>query len=103
MKQRARTNSLKSTAFDELQFPWNGKSVDLGRRKVQRNRTTSSGYVSKYVGLPKVWLDFNRIEAGDELEFRMERNGTLSVRKVKDTPDVMKEVSGNNAQEVAVA
>ena len=76
MKQEERQKSLKSTAFNELK-----KRLDLGRRKVQRNRTTSSGYVSKCVGLPKLWADANRIEVGDELEFMMERNGTLSVRK----------------------
>ena len=78
MKQEKRKKSLKSTAFDELK-----KRLDLGSHKVQRNRTTSSGYISKYVILPKLWVDANRIEVGDELEFMMERNGTLSVRKAK--------------------
>ena len=75
MKQEKRKR-LKLTAFDELK-----KRLDLGSHKVQKNRKTSSGYVSKYVILPKLWVDANRIEVGDEVEFMMERNGTLSVRK----------------------
>lgn len=76
MKQKKRQKSLKSTAFNELNKP-----LDLGCHKVQKNRITSSGYVSKYVILPKLWLDANRIKVGDEVEFMMDKTGTLSVRK----------------------
>ncbi len=76
MKQESRQQNIKSTAFNELK-----KRLNLGSHRVQRNRTTSSGYISKYVSLPKLWVDANNIEVGDELEFIMERNGTLSVRK----------------------
>ncbi len=76
MKQESRQQNIKSTAFNELK-----KRLNLGSHRVQRNRTTSSGYISKYVILPKLWVDANHIEVGDELEFMMERNGTLSVRK----------------------
>ena len=76
MKQEKRKKSLKSTSFDELIEP-----LDLGYYKVQRNRTTSSGYVAKSLTLPKFWADANHIEVGDEVQFMMERNGTLSVRK----------------------
>lgn len=79
MKQKERKKSLKSTSFDELIEP-----LYLGNYKVQRNRTTSSGYVAKSLTLPKLWADANHIEVGDELEFMMERNGTLSVRKSKE-------------------
>lgn len=70
---------LKSTRFDEL-----GKPLDLGRYKVHKNRKTSSGYIAKFVLLPKIWADSNEIQVGDEVEFIMERNGTLSMRKVRE-------------------
>ena len=70
-------DSQKPTRADEM-----NKRLDLGRRRVQRNKKTSSGYVSKYVVLPKLWLEANHIEPGDEVAFRMEKNGTLTVRKV---------------------
>lgn len=76
MKKKERKQSLKSTSFDELTEP-----LYLGTYKVQRNRTTSSGYAAKTVTLPKIWADSNRIEVGDEVQFRIERNGSLSVRK----------------------
>ncbi len=76
MNQRERKKSLKSTSFDELTEP-----LYLGTYKVQRNRITSSGYVAKCMTLPKLWADANHIKVGDEVQFMMERNGTLSVRK----------------------
>ena len=90
MKQKERKKRLKSTAFNELIEP-----LDLGTYKVQRNRTTTSGYVAKSLTLPKIWADANHIKVGDEVNFTMERNGTLSVRKARDTPAVLKEVAGN--------
>ncbi len=78
MKQRERKKKLKSTTFDELE-----RRVNLGTRKVQRNKTTSSGYVAKCLSLPKTWVESNNIKVGDEVELTMEKNGTLSVRKFK--------------------
>ena len=76
MKQKESKKSLKSATFGELIEP-----LYLGTYKVQRNRTTTSGYVAKSLTLPKIWADANHIEVGDVLDFIMERNGTLSVRK----------------------
>lgn len=70
MKQKRRNAKLKSTTFDELQ-----KLINLGSRKVQKNRTSIS------MILPKIWADSNGVEVGDKVEVIMERNGTLSVRK----------------------
>ena len=70
MIQKRRHAKLKSTTFDELQKP-----INLGSRKVQKNRT------SKAMILPKIWTDSNGVEVGDKVEVIMERNGTLSVRK----------------------
>lgn len=73
----ARRKRLKKTTFDELKH-----QLNLGRYKVQKSKTTSSGYISKYVILPKLWLDTHNIKVGDEVEYVMEKNGSLSVRKV---------------------
>ncbi len=70
MKQKSRHANLKSTTFNEL-----NKSINLGFRKVQKNRTSVS------IILPKIWADSNGVEVGDKVEVIMERNGTLSVRK----------------------
>ena len=70
MKQKRRHAKLKSTRLDELQKP-----VNLGHRKVMKNRT------SKVMILPKIWVDSNGVEVGDKVEVIMEINGTLSVRK----------------------
>lgn len=70
MKQKRRHAKLKSTRFDELQKP-----INLGSRKVQKNRTSIS------MILPKIWADSNGVEVGDKVEVIMEMNGTLSVRK----------------------
>jgi len=70
LKQKRRYAKLKSTGFNELQKP-----INLGSRKVQRNRKSIS------MILPKIWADTNGVEAGDKVEVIMELNGTLSVRK----------------------
>ena len=70
MKQKRRHEKLKSTTFDELNKP-----INLGSRKVLKNRT------SKAMILPKIWVDSNGVEVGDKVEVIMEMNGTLSVRK----------------------
>ena len=70
MIQKRRHAKLKSTTFDELQKP-----INLGYRKVQKNRKSIS------MILPKIWTDSNGVEVGDKVEVIMERNGTLSVRK----------------------
>ena len=70
MKQKRRNAKLKSTRFDELQKP-----INLGFRKVQKNRKSIS------MILPKIWADFNGVEAGGKVAVIMELNGTLSVRK----------------------
>lgn len=79
MDTMSREQSLRSTGFDELVKP-----RLLGTHKVQRNRTTSSGYIAKFLILPKEWVDFNKIKVGDEVELVMETDGTLSLKKVKD-------------------
>ena len=76
LKQKERKKSMKSTSFDELTEP-----LYLGSHKVQGNKTTSSGYISKSLTLPKLWAESNHIKVGDEVQFMLERNGTLSVRK----------------------
>ncbi len=70
MKQKRRNAKLKSTTFDELNKP-----INLGSRKVQKNRNSIS------MILPKIWADSNGVEVGDKVEVIMEMNGTLSVRK----------------------
>ncbi len=70
MKQKGRKAELKSTAFDEMQKP-----IDLGNRKVMKNRT------SIMIILPKIWADANGVKGGDKVGVIMETNGTLSVRK----------------------
>lgn len=54
------------------------KPVILGRYRVQKSN------LSKYVFLPKPWWVINGIEAGDEIEFSMEKDGTLCARKVEE-------------------
>lgn len=76
MKQSNRKKRLKSTSFDELTEP-----LYLGTYRVQRNRTTSSGSTAKIVTLPKIWADTYCVEVGDEVQFRIERDGSLSMRK----------------------
>lgn len=49
--------------------------LNLGRRVVQNIR------FSKCVILPKVWLDSNRIEVGDEVNFILRKDGSLTVQK----------------------
>ena len=70
MIQKRRHAKLKSTTFDELQKP-----INLGYRKVQKNRKSIS------MILPKIWVDFNGVKAGGKVKVVMELNGTLSVRK----------------------
>ena len=70
MKQKRRHAKLKSTTFNELNKPLN-----LGFRKVQKNRKSIS------MILPKIWTDSNGVEVGDKVQVIMELNGTLSVRK----------------------
>lgn len=70
MKQKRRNARLKSTTFEELNKP-----INLGSRKVQKNRNSIS------MILPKIWAVSNGVEVGDKVEVIMERNGTLSVRK----------------------
>jgi len=70
LTQKRRNAKLKSTRFDELQKP-----INLGFRKVQKNRNSIS------MILPKIWTDFNGVEAGGKVAVIMELNGTLSVRK----------------------
>ncbi len=70
MKQKRRHAKLKSTTFNELNKP-----INLGFRKVQKNRKSIS------MILPKIWTDSNGVEVGDKVEVIMELNGTLSVRK----------------------
>jgi len=72
LKQKPRHKKLKSTRFDEPQ-----RSVNLGYRKVLKNKN------SKIMYLPKIWVDSNGIEVGDKVEVIMEPNGTLSVRKLR--------------------
>lgn len=50
--------------------------MNLGSRVVQKMRA------SKFVSLPKEFLDFNSIEAGDEVEFILRSDESLTVRKV---------------------
>ncbi len=54
--------------------------MNLSRRVVQKMR------VSKFVSLPKEFLDFNSIEAGDEVEFILRSDGSLTVRRVNSAP-----------------
>jgi len=70
LKQKRRNARLKSTTFNELNKP-----INLGFRKVQKNRTSIS------MILPKIWTDSNGVEVGDKVQVIMELNGTLSVRK----------------------
>jgi antitoxin component of MazEF toxin-antitoxin module len=49
--------------------------VNLGHRKVQKNRNSIS------MILPKKWTKFNGVELGNEVVCTMEKDGTLSVRK----------------------
>lgn len=51
--------------------------LNLGRRTVQNVR------FSKCVILPKIWLDSNRIEAGDEVEFILRKDNSLTVLKAE--------------------
>lgn len=55
------------------------KLVNLGKYRVHRNNR------SKYVFLPKTWADTNGIEVGDEVEFSVDKDGTLCVRKAEVT------------------
>ena len=73
MKQKDRHAKLKSTTFDALNKP-----INLGSRKVMKNRT------SKVMVLPKIWADSNGVKVGDKVEVIMELNGTLSVRKFRE-------------------
>lgn len=50
--------------------------MNLGTRVIQKMKS------SKFVSLPKEWLDFNSIEAGDEVEFILRSDESLTVRKV---------------------
>lgn len=54
--------------------------MNLGSRVVQKMRA------SKFVSLPKEFLDFNGIEAGDEVEFILRSDESLTVRKVNSAP-----------------
>lgn len=55
-------------------------NLGLGSRVVQKMRA------SKYVSLPKEFLDFNSIEAGDEVEFILRQDESLIVRKANSAP-----------------
>lgn len=59
--------------------------LNLGRRVVQNVR------FSKCVILPKVWLDSKRVEAGDEVNFILRKDGSLVVQKAEDVPAVKEE------------
>ena len=56
MKQKRRHAKLKSTTFNELNKP-----INLGFRKVQKNRKSIS------MILPKIWTDSNGVEVGDKV------------------------------------
>lgn len=43
---------------------------------------------SKYVSLPKEFLDINCIGAGDEVEFILRSDGSLTVRKVNSASSI---------------
>ena len=60
-------------AVDTVQYP-----LIMGLRKVMNNRGSCQ------ITLPKVWINANGIKIGDKLQFMMETNGTLSVRKVSE-------------------
>lgn len=49
--------------------------MNLGSRVVQKMKS------SKFVSLPKEWLEHNRIEVGDEVEFILRQDESLTVRK----------------------
>lgn len=56
-------------------------NLGLGSRVVQKMRA------SKYVSLPKEFLDFNSIEAGDEVEFILRSDESLTVRKANSASE----------------
>lgn len=50
---------------------------DFGKRKVK-----AMNY-SRYVALPKDWLRFVRLDAGDEVVIELTEDGSLLIRPVK--------------------
>lgn len=60
--------------------------MNLGSRVIQKMRA------SKFVSLPKEFLDFNSIEAGDEVEFILRQDESLTVRKANSAARICRGV-----------
>lgn len=56
------------------------KHIVLGRYQVQKSKR------SKCVTLPQAWAILNSVNAGDEVELHVEKNGMLRARKIKGAP-----------------